>query len=61
MADPKDVHPNAPAGGGGPGAFRSALPAGLNPDMDKWGGPARLGGRPTFVAAGFLQAFTLDL
>jgi Family of unknown function (DUF6402) len=61
MADAKDVHPNAPAGGGGPGVFRSALPAGLNPDIDKWGGPARLGRRPVFVAAGFLPALTIDL
>jgi hypothetical protein len=43
MAGNDDIHPNAPAGGGGPGAFRSATPAGLNPEMDKWNRPGPLG------------------
>lgn len=42
MAD-SDIHPNAPAGGGGPGAFRSALPTGANPDLDQWKRPGSLG------------------
>ena len=37
------IHPNAPAGGGGPGAFRSAGPLGTNPSMDKWMYPGPLG------------------
>lgn len=35
-----DIHPNAPAGSGGPGAFRSASPLGTNPSMDKWLSPS---------------------
>lgn len=37
------IHPNAPAGGGGTGAFRSAGSLGMNPDMDKWMTPEPLG------------------
>ncbi|GEM_PF-1787513 len=37
------IHPNAPAGGGGPGAFRSAGPLGTNSSMDKWMYPGPLG------------------
>lgn len=40
------IHPNAPAGGGGPGAFRSAGPLGTNPSMDKWMRPESLGTEP---------------
>lgn len=43
MAENDDIHPNAPAGGGGPGAFSSAAPVGLNPEMDKWKRPGSLG------------------
>lgn len=43
MAKNDDIHPNAPAGGGGPGAFRSAAPMGANPGMDKWMRPGPLG------------------
>jgi muramidase (phage lysozyme) len=35
MATDKDLHPNAPRGGGGPGNFKSASPAGTNPHVDK--------------------------
>ncbi len=35
MADPHDIHPNAPSGGGGPGRFRSAGPTGQNPAHEK--------------------------
>lgn len=38
-----DIHPNAPAGGGGPGYFRSAGPLGTNPGMDQWRYPGPLG------------------
>lgn len=38
-----DIHPNAPAGGGGPGGFRSAGPLGTNPSLDKWMRPGPLG------------------
>ena len=37
------VHPNAPAGGGGPGAFRGAGPTGMNPAFDNWMGRGPLG------------------
>ncbi len=39
----KNIHPNAPAGGGGPGAFRSVAPLGMNPDIDKWFHPGPIG------------------
>ena len=38
-----DIHPNAPAGGGGPGYFRSAGPLGTNLGMDQWMHPGPLG------------------
>jgi hypothetical protein len=38
-----DVHPNAPAGGGGQGGFNSAKPSGSNPDLDKFRSPQPLG------------------
>lgn len=41
--DNNDIHPNAPAGGGGPGAFRSAGPIGTNPNTDKWLTPGPIG------------------
>lgn len=40
---PNNIHPNAPAGGGGPGHFKSAGPTGTNPDMDRWNRPGPLG------------------
>ena len=43
MTKNDNVHPNAPAGGGGPGAFRSALPMGADPGQDKWMHPGPLG------------------
>ena len=46
MADHNDIHPNAPAGGGGPGSFRSAAPSGANDELDKWMAPGSLGGEP---------------
>lgn len=42
MAENDDIHPHAPAGGGGPGAFTSAAPMGLKPEMDKWKRPGSL-------------------
>jgi len=50
MAKNNDIHPNAPAGGGGPGAFRSAAPMGTTPDMDKWMHPGPLGTKHKEVA-----------
>jgi hypothetical protein len=46
MSDPKEVHPAAPAGGGGPGAFKSDGPIGANPAVDKWSAPGVLGVSP---------------
>ena len=43
MAKNDNIHPNAPAGGGGPGNFRSAKSLGTNPSMDKWMRPGPLG------------------
>ena len=43
MAENDDIHPNAAAGGGGPGAFTSAAPLGLNPKLDQWKRPGSLG------------------
>ncbi len=40
---PFDIHPDAPAGGGGPGGFRSPLVAGANPLFDLWQNPLPLG------------------
>ena len=34
MGTPPNIHPDAPAGGGGPGYFKGAGPLGLNPAMD---------------------------
>ena len=49
MADAIDVHPNAPAGGGGPGAFVGAGPTGNNSPIDKWKAPGPLGMQPPVV------------
>jgi len=38
-----DIHPNAPAGGGGPGNFTGTGPLGTNPNIDKWMTPQPLG------------------
>lgn len=38
-----DISPNAPAGGGGAGAFKSAGPAGMNGSADQWNRPGPLG------------------
>lgn len=43
MSRPDDIHPDAPAGGGGPGNFKGAGPAGLNPENDKWTQPGPVG------------------
>lgn len=43
MTKKSDIHLNAPAGGGGPGAFRSAAPLGTNLDLDRWFCPCPLG------------------
>jgi hypothetical protein len=43
MSGNDDVNPNAPAGGGGPGGFRSALALGQNPGMDSWQAPSLKG------------------
>lgn len=43
MAGDADVHPNAPAGGGGPGAFTGAGPLGSNASTDHWQRPGSLG------------------
>src|SRR5260370_37303493 len=43
MPKPPDIHPDAPAGGGGPGFFRSSMSLGLNPDSDVWDNPLPLG------------------
>ena len=41
--DKSDLHPDAPAGGGGPGGFKSPLPLGANPELDRWRSPQPLG------------------
>ena len=51
MAQDDDVPPNAPAGGGGPGGFRSAAPMGANPGADKWSAPGPQGAKSKDVAA----------
>jgi len=38
-----DIHPDAPAGGGGRGRFRSAKPLGMHPELDRWRSPPPLG------------------
>lgn len=43
MPNSDEIHPNAPAGGGGPGMFSGAAPLGMNPDSDKWLVPGPLG------------------
>jgi len=45
-----DLHPDAPAGGGGPGAFKSTMPLGANLELDQWRGPQPLG-RDVLVVA----------
>jgi hypothetical protein len=44
MADNDHIHPDAPAGGGGPGGFRSPAPAGTTPGIDKGRVPGPLAG-----------------
>jgi len=46
MSDPTEIHPAAPAGGGGAGAFKSAGPMGANPGLDKFSAPGVLGVNP---------------
>jgi hypothetical protein len=46
-----DIHPDAPAGGGGPGFFRSAVSLGLNPDMDVAENPSSLGLQRSMAAS----------
>lgn len=36
MDDDRAIHPNAPAGGGGPGHFRGASSLGMHPTFDAW-------------------------
>lgn len=43
------IHPNAPAGGGGAGAFRSAGPLGTNSRLDQWMRPGPLGTEPPLL------------
>ena len=38
----KYIHPNAPAGGGGLGRFKSSLPLGMNPLFDQWLRPSSI-------------------
>jgi hypothetical protein len=45
-----NLHPNAPAGGGGPGAFKSPTPLGTNPELDIWRSPQPLGAGIVLVA-----------
>jgi hypothetical protein len=45
MSDPAEVHPDAPAFGGGPGSFNNAAPLGTNPNLDKWRTPGSLGSK----------------
>ena len=52
--DENNIHPNAPAGRDGPGAFRSAGPLGTNPSMDKWFKPNQLGLEPPSTGVGSL-------
>lgn len=54
-----DLHPNAPAGGGGPGAFKSPMPLGANPEIDRWGGPQPLGHDVLVAAAPVNQVASL--
>ncbi len=49
MTNKSDIHINAPNGGGGPGAFRSATPLGINLDMDKWFSPGHLCVEPSLI------------
>lgn len=49
MPDDTLIDPNSPAAGGGTGAFRSAAPAGLNPDLDRWTSPAVQGAKPMLL------------
>ena len=52
--DENNIHPNAPAGRDGPGAFRSAGPLGTNPNMEKWFKPNPLGLEPPSTGVGSL-------
>ena len=59
MSPDDDINPNAPAGGGGPGRFRSAMPVGMNPSMDKWMKPGSLGTESSKVAAKLAISVTI--
>lgn len=59
MSPDDDINPNAPAGGGGPGRFRSAMPVGMNPGMDKWMKPGSLGTESSKVAAKLAISVTI--
>lgn len=50
MSKPPNIHPDAPAGGGGIGFFRSSMPLGLNPDFDVFDNPLPLGVEPVLLA-----------
>ncbi len=50
MNGSSNLHPDSPAGGGGPGAFKSATPLGTNPELDPWRSPQPLGGDLILVA-----------
>jgi hypothetical protein len=50
VSKPSDIHPDAPAGGGGPGFFRGAMSLGLNPDFDIFDNPLPLGVEPVLLA-----------
>ena len=50
MDQSNDIHPNAPAGGGGLGGFNSAKSSGANPDLDKFRSPQPLGTDSTVAA-----------
>ena len=52
MSDPAEVHPDAPAFGGGPGYFNGAGPLGTNPKLDNWRTPGSLGSKPVLVQPG---------
>lgn len=43
MSDNETIHPNAPAGGGGPGTFTNAGPLGSDPDAGQFQRPGPLG------------------
>ena len=61
MADDPDIPHSAPAGGGGPGGFRSAASTGLNPVIDKWNSPGPQGGRKILIAQASGTAAKLNI